>query len=86
MKIELRAVYDARATGLEDRGVACDTAVYFGDAYRKLREMAVIAKDVVFFRYSRKRKDVPAIQSPSYKYKFYPPLYLCLHRFHRGNA
>lgn len=41
-----RAVYDARAMGLEARGVACDTAVYSGDMYRKLREMAAIAKDV----------------------------------------
>lgn len=41
-----RAVYDAEAMGLEVRGVACDTDVYSGDTYRKLRESAAIAKDV----------------------------------------
>ncbi len=41
-----RAVYDAEAMGLEARGIACDTDVYSGDTYRKLRESAAIAKDV----------------------------------------
>lgn len=41
-----RAVYDAKAMGLKPSGIACDTAVYSGDTYRKLREMAAIAKDV----------------------------------------
>lgn len=41
-----RAVYDAKAMGLSSSGIACDTAVYSGDTYRKLREMAAIAKDV----------------------------------------
>lgn len=41
-----RAVYDAEAMGLETRGVACDTEVYSGDTYRKLRESVAIAKDV----------------------------------------
>lgn len=41
-----RALYDAEAMGLRAKGVACDTAVYSGDTYRKIREMAAIAKDV----------------------------------------
>lgn len=41
-----RALYDAEAMGLQAKGVACDTAVYSGDTYRKIREMAAIAKDV----------------------------------------
>lgn len=41
-----RALYDAETMGLKAKGVACDTAVYSGDTYRKVREMAAIAKDV----------------------------------------
>lgn len=41
-----RALYDAEAMGLEARGVSCDTDVYSGDTYRKLREFVAIAKDV----------------------------------------
>ena len=41
-----RALYDAEAMGLEARGVSCDTDVYSGDTYRKLRESVAIAKDV----------------------------------------
>lgn len=40
-----RAVYDARAFGMDVTGVACDTAVYHGDAYRKSREMLARLKD-----------------------------------------
>jgi len=41
-----RAVYDAEALGLKAQGVACDTAVYSGDKYRKLREVLARVKDV----------------------------------------
>ena len=41
-----RALYGAEAMGLQAKGVACDTAVYSGDTYRKIREMAAVAKDV----------------------------------------
>lgn len=41
-----RAVYDAQAMGMETRGVPCDTRVYSGDRYRKLREVAARIKDV----------------------------------------
>lgn len=41
-----RAVYDAEAMGLKAKGIACDTTVYSGDTYRKVRELAAIAKDV----------------------------------------
>lgn len=43
-----RAVYDAEAMGLQVKGIACDTAVYAGDKYRKLREAAARVKDVGF--------------------------------------
>ncbi len=41
-----RAVYDANALGMEAQGVACDTAVYKGDAYRKCREVLARVKDI----------------------------------------
>lgn len=41
-----RALYDAKALGLEAQGVTCDTRVYRGDSYRKLREAAARIKDV----------------------------------------
>ncbi len=41
-----RALYDAKALGIEAAGVTCDTRVYSGDKYRKLREMAARIKDV----------------------------------------
>ena len=41
-----RALYGAEAMGLQAKGVACDTADYSGDTYRKIREMAAVAKDV----------------------------------------
>lgn len=41
-----RALYDAEALGIEAKGVTCDTRVYRGDKYRKLREMAARIKDV----------------------------------------
>lgn len=41
-----RAVYDANALGLTAKGIACDTAVYRGDAYRRLREVLARVKDV----------------------------------------
>lgn len=41
-----RAVYDAMAFDLDVQGVACDTAVYKGDTYRKSREILARFKDV----------------------------------------
>ncbi len=41
-----RALYDAKALGIEAKGVTCDTRVYSGDKYRKLREAAARIKDV----------------------------------------
>lgn len=41
-----RALYDAKALGIEAKGVTCDTKVYRGDRYRKLREAAARIKDV----------------------------------------
>lgn len=41
-----RALYDAKALGIKAEGVACDTRVYRGDKYRKLREVAARIKDV----------------------------------------
>lgn len=41
-----RALYDAKALGIEVKGVTCDTKVYRGDRYRKLREAAARIKDV----------------------------------------
>lgn len=41
-----RGVYDANALGLDAEGVSCDTAVYTGDSYRRLREMLARIKDV----------------------------------------
>lgn len=41
-----RALYDAKALGIEAKGVTCDTKVYSGDKYRKLRETAARIKDV----------------------------------------
>ena len=41
-----RALYDAKALGIEAKGVTCDTKVYSGDKYRKLREAAARIKDV----------------------------------------
>lgn len=41
-----RALYDAKALGIEAQGVTCDTRVYRGDKYRKLREAAARIKDV----------------------------------------
>lgn len=41
-----RAVYDAEAMGMQAEGVACDTAVYSGDKYRKFRESIARVKDV----------------------------------------
>lgn len=41
-----RAIYDAESMGMQAEGVACDTAVYSGDAYRKLRETVARVKDV----------------------------------------
>lgn len=40
-----RALYDAKALGIEARGVTCDTAVYSGDAKRKQREFLARIKD-----------------------------------------
>lgn len=41
-----RAVYDAKALGIDAKGVICDTKVYRGDKYRKLRESLARIKDV----------------------------------------
>lgn len=41
-----RAIYDAEAMGMQAEGVACDTAVYSGDKYRKFRESIARVKDV----------------------------------------
>lgn len=41
-----RAIYDAEAMGMRAEGVACDTAVYSGDKYRKFRESIARVKDV----------------------------------------
>lgn len=41
-----RALYDAKALGIEVKGVTCDTKVYRGDRYRKLREAVARIKDV----------------------------------------
>lgn len=41
-----RALYDAKALGIKAEGVTCDTKVYKGDKYRKIREMAARIKDV----------------------------------------
>lgn len=41
-----RALYDAKALGVEAKGVTCDTRVYRGDRCRKLREVAARIKDV----------------------------------------
>lgn len=41
-----RALYDAKALGIQAKGVTCDTRVYSGDKYRKLREAAARIKDV----------------------------------------
>lgn len=41
-----RAVYDAKALGLDVKGVSCDTKVYRGDKYRKFRESLARIKDV----------------------------------------
>ena len=43
-----RTLYDAMAFGLDAQGVPCDTAVYKGDAHRKLREVPARVKDVGF--------------------------------------
>lgn len=43
-----RALYDAMAFDIDVQGVACDTAVYDGDAYRKSREVLARFKDVGF--------------------------------------
>jgi len=40
-----RAVYNARALGIEAQGVICDTAVYSGDKQRKRREVLARIKD-----------------------------------------
>lgn len=40
-----RALYDAKALGIQAEGVVCDTRVYRGDKYRKLREVAARIKD-----------------------------------------
>ena len=40
-----RALYDAKAMGIEAKGVTCDTRIYKGDKYRKLREAAARVKD-----------------------------------------
>lgn len=40
-----RAVYDAKALGLQVKGVACDKAVYKGDKARKFREAMARVKD-----------------------------------------
>lgn len=40
-----RAVYDAKALGLQVKGVACDKAVYKGDRARKFREAIARVKD-----------------------------------------
>lgn len=40
-----RALYDGMAFGMEVKGVPCDTAVYYGDTYRKCREMLARLKD-----------------------------------------
>lgn len=41
-----RAVYDAKALGIDAKGVICDTKVYRGDKYRKFRESLARIKDV----------------------------------------
>ena len=41
-----RALYDAGAMGIDAKGVTCDTKVYRGDKYRKLREAVARVKDV----------------------------------------
>lgn len=41
-----RAVYDAMAFDIDVQGVACDTAVYKGDLYRKSRDVLARCKDV----------------------------------------
>ena len=40
-----RALYNAKAMGISANGVVCDTDVYAGDTYRKLREAAARIKD-----------------------------------------
>lgn len=40
-----RALYDGQAFDMEVKGVPCDTAVYYGDTYRKAREMLARVKD-----------------------------------------
>lgn len=40
-----RAIYDAKAFSMEVSGIACDQAVYRGDAYRKMREVLARVKD-----------------------------------------
>lgn len=40
-----RAVYDAEAMGITAQGVPCDTRIYSGDKYRKLREAVAVIKD-----------------------------------------
>lgn len=40
-----RAVYDAKALGLEVKGISCDKAVYKGDKARKFREAIARIKD-----------------------------------------
>ena len=42
-----RALYIARALGLEARGVASDTRSYYGQLYRDLREVLARDKDVI---------------------------------------
>lgn len=42
-----RAVYIARALGLDARGVPCDTRAYGGQLYRDLRELLARTKDVL---------------------------------------
>ena len=43
-----RAVYDARALGLDAYGVASDPRSYAGQSYRNLREILARNKDFVF--------------------------------------
>ena len=43
-----RALYDGLAFDMEVKGVPCDTAVYHGDTYRKLRELLARCKDFTY--------------------------------------
>lgn len=43
-----RAIYNAKAQGIEAYGVAAEDVVYSGQTYRELREIAARVKDIVY--------------------------------------